>query len=319
LNSTELKEFINREARELGFSKVGFAKAEFVGNSVEDLFDKWISDGHHGEMKYMEGNREKRLDPSLLVDGTKTIIVFAANYYNTLNAEDKDINVCQYAQGDDYHDILKGKLKTLLEKLQKINPEIKGRFFSDSAPILERYWAEKAGIGWQGKNSLIITRELGSYVFLSELLLNVELEADEPHKNFCGKCTACLDGCPTNAFKSPGVLDSNKCISYTTIEYRGEFTEEQSESIGTNIYGCDICQEVCPWNNFSKDTTINEFKPRERNLNQSIEIWENMNQEEFSSRFKKSAVKRTKFSGLSRNINAVRDNLQRLKNKSIEK
>lgn len=269
----------------------------------------WLKLNYHGEMQWMENHLEKRLDPRKLVEGCKTVICLSANYFSNNKSEKGKPHVAQYALGDDYHDILKKKLRILYEAIIATYPEAEGRYFTDTAPILERYWAEKSGIGWVGKNTLLITRNFGSYVFLSELLLNIDIEPDEPHKNYCGSCKACIEKCPTKAFPQAKLLDSKKCISYLTIEHRDEFSLEQEDMLNKNIYGCDICQEVCPWNRFAKETQINEFFPREKILEKTIEEWSSLTEDEFREIFRKSAVKRTKFSGLSRNIKAVKQNL----------
>ena len=307
--SNRLKKFIVSESERLGFDKVGFTKAEKVDAETENAFRLWLEKGYHGSMKWMENHTEKRLDPSLLVEGGKTVVCFATNYYQPVPYKKNKPYISKYALGDDYHDVLKKRLKQLYQNIQSEFPDVEGRYFTDTAPILERYWAEKSGIGWQGKNTLLLTREFGSYVFLSVMIINQELEPDRAHENFCGTCTACLDGCPTNAFVEAKVLNSTQCISYLTIEYRDAFTDEQSKQIGNNIYGCDICQEVCPWNKFVKECSVDEFKPRSENTNRSMSEWETLTEDTFRTKFTKSAVKRTKFAGLFRNISSVKKNL----------
>ena len=309
MNTSDIKSFIIQEAQALGFENVGFAKADYVGMETENKLREWLSKNYHGSMSWMENYLEKRLDPRKLVEGCKTVICFTTNYFNGIKTNTNEPHIAQYALGDDYHDVLKKKLKELYEKLTSKYPEITGRYFTDTAPILERFWAEKSGVGWVGKNTLLITRNLGSYVFLSEMLINVELEPDKSHKNYCGTCSACIDKCPTNAFVEEKFLDSNKCISYLTIEYRDELSEKETRMLEQNIYGCDICQEVCPWNKFAKQTQIDEFLPRDLILSRTIEEWSKLSEDEFREIFRKSAVKRTKFKGLTRNIHAVKKNI----------
>lgn len=301
----DIKEFIKQGALQLGFDKCGVAKLHRVAD--EHYFEDWLERGYHGTMQWMENHREKRLDPSLMIEDAKVIVVFATNYYQQV--ESTNYNISRYALGDDYHVTIKNKLRTLYEQLTNKYPLVKGRYYVDTAPILERYWAQKAGIGWQGKNTNLITREFGSYVFLSEMILNVDLEVDQEHENFCGTCSRCLDDCPTQAFPKAYSLDSNRCISYLTIEHRDEFDEQQQKDIGKHIYGCDICQEVCPWNKFAKETQEASFKSRNYLLKKDAKFWQDLDQQTYQQSFKNSAVKRTKLSGLKRNINAVRKNL----------
>ena len=301
---TDIKEFIKKEAAKLGFVKTGFAKADRVSQS--DKFQEWLDRDYHGTMKWMENHREKRSDPRLLVENCKTVIVLAANYYNPIQYG--DIRISRYVMGDDYHHILKDKLKSLLARMQSKNSEIQGRVFVDTAPILERYWAQKAGIGWQGKNTNLITRDYGSYIFLAEILINLEIEADEEHVDFCGTCSKCLDSCPTNAFPKAYQLDSTKCISYLTIEHRDEFSDEQVKQVDNHLYGCDICQEVCPWNKFAKTTVIPEFQTRLNLIEKNLDFWSNLDTKTYQETLKKSAMKRAKISGLKRNSAAIKMN-----------
>ena len=307
VSRSSIKEFIRKKAMELDFVKIGFAKCEKV--EIEDEFKAWLKKSYHAEMKWMENYEEKRLDPRLLVDNAKTMIVFAANYYNPVNNLDNTFHFARYALGSDYHEIIKQKLKHIINDLNE-KFGINGRAFVDTAPILERYWAEKSGIGWIGKNCNLITRDYGSYVFLSEIIIDYELEYDKKHDDFCGRCTKCLNSCPTDAFVDEKVLDSNKCISYLTIEKRDDFSQKESEMIGNAIYGCDICQEVCPWNKFAKETQIEEFKARDLITEKSKTDWLNLDQESYQKAFKNSAVKRAKYSGIKRNIGAASKNIK---------
>jgi epoxyqueuosine reductase len=293
-----LKNFIIYEAKKLGFDKIGFAKAEKIDPKQEVFFKNWIENNHHASMSWMKNHFEKRINPTKLVENAKTVVVFATNYYSA----QKNPLFSIYAQGTDYHDVMKKRFKNFFKVLKENYPEINGRAFTDTAPLFERYFAEKAGIGWQGKNTMLITREFGSYVFLSAMLLDIEITPDSPHENFCGKCTKCLSSCPTDAFVSPFHLDSNNCISYLTIEHRGEFSEEQKHKIHNSVFGCDICQEVCPWNKFAKETQEKKFVPRKEILELTKEKIEQLTEEEFLKIFQKNPVKRTKFDGLKRNL-----------------
>lgn len=301
--SSDLKLFITFEAKRLGFTHVGFAKADLVSDA--EHFNKWLKENYHADMAWMENYLEKRVDPRKLVDGCKTVVCFSTNYYNSEASDESSAKLARYALGDDYHDVLKERLKTLLATVQENFPNVSGRFFTDTAPILERYWAQQAGIGWIGKNTMLISRTHGSYTFLSELLLTAEIEPDTPHENFCGTCTNCLDGCPTSAFEKPFVLNSEKCISYQTIEQRGEISADVEKNLGNNIYGCDICQEVCPWNRFAKLTQDPRFTARESLFNKPMSYWENLTRNEYTELFRKSAAKRAKYDGIKRNIAAV--------------
>ncbi|MCB0279294.1 MAG: tRNA epoxyqueuosine(34) reductase QueG [Calditrichaeota bacterium] len=301
---SEIKEFIKNEAKRLGFVKTGFARPDMVDQSI--AFQNWLDKNYHEDMKWMENHIEKRLDPRKLMDDCKTIIVFAANYHNQVNYS--DVKISRYVLGDDYHIVLKKKLRKLLEAIQQKFPQIEGRFFTDTAPILERYWAQKSGIGWQGKNTNLITRDYGSYIFLAEMLINIELEADQEHADFCGSCAKCLDSCPTNAFVDAYQLNSNKCISYLTIEKRADFSPEESKLIDNNLYGCDICQEVCPWNKFARETEIEEFKNRLHLINKNLDFWSSIDEKTYQQTLKNSAMKRTKLTGIKRNSRAIKSN-----------
>jgi epoxyqueuosine reductase len=305
VSQSVIKEFITKKAMELDFVKVGFAKCEKV--EVESEFKNWINNSYHAEMKWMENYSEKRMDPSLLLDNAKTMVVFATNYYNKNNKIADEFSFARYALGTDYHELIKNKLNGILNELKE-KYQINGRAFVDTAPILERYWAEKSGIGWIGKNCNLITRDYGSFVFLSEIIIDYDLNPDQKHKNFCGTCDKCIKSCPTDAFVKENVLDSKKCISYITIEKREEFTETESKMIGNNIYGCDICQDVCPWNRFAKETQITEFQARESIIEKSAKDWLEIDIETYQDTFRKSAVKRAKYSGLKRNILASAKN-----------
>lgn len=294
---------------ELGFSKIGIASLKRPVPA--ELLTSWLNQNYQADMAWMEENQEKRLDPTLLMDGAKSILSVVVNYYNPpetpFSKEGDSARFSRYVWGKDYHLVLKERLHQLLEKIQSLMPQAEGRVFVDTGPVMEKYWARQAGIGWIGKNGNLITKEYGSWVFLGEILLNIELEPDQPHPDHCGTCTKCLQACPTGAIVEPGVVDSRKCISYWTIEHRGEtFPEKIRENLNGWVYGCDICQEVCPWNiRFSRETTVDEFRTRDKVFSQPLEVMKDWSQEEYRHLFSKSAIKRVKYSGLLRNLRMI--------------
>ncbi|MBL7995368.1 tRNA epoxyqueuosine(34) reductase QueG [bacterium] len=304
MNKAELTYWIKSKSLEIGFDKVGIAKADKVAS--ESLLERWLSTGFHGTMKWMGSYFDKRTDPRKLFPGARSVVSVALNYYtpNSIPDDPSIGKISRYAWGDDYHDIMKEKLRQLLYEIQSICPEAEGKCCVDTSPMMDKYWATQAGIGWQGKHTNVITKEIGSWVFLGEIILNMDLDYDEPISDFCGTCNRCIEACPTQAITQPYVVDSKKCISYLTIEYRGETFPKQVEAKFHNwIYGCDICQDVCPWNiKFAKTASIAQFFPREENVNRNLREWESLNEEEFRRRFKKSSVKRTKYTGFMRNV-----------------
>jgi epoxyqueuosine reductase len=294
--------FIKAKASELGFSFCGIAKAEFLSEEASRL-EQWLNKGYHGAMQYMENHFDKRLDPSLLVPGAKSVVSLLYNYYpqKDLNRE-SELKIAKYAFGEDYHFVIKEKLKTFLTDIQKEVGEVHGRAFVDSAPVMERVWAKRSGIGWIGKNSLLINKQQGSFFFLAELIIDLELVSDGPAKDYCGTCTACMDACPTDAISEPYVVDGSKCISYFTIELKEQIPSEVKGKFQNWIFGCDICQDVCPWNRFSKAHSEERFKPNTALGGMSKNDWVELTEEVFTNVFKNSAVNRTKFEGLKRNI-----------------
>lgn len=285
-----------------GFEYCGIAKAGFLEEEARNL-ENWLNKNYHGEMAYMANHFDKRLDPTLLVPGAKSVVSLIYNYYPAEKLpEENNYKIAKYAYGTDYHFVIKDKLKTLLEELRQEIGEINGRIFVDSAPVMERQWAAVSGIGWRGKNSLLINKNMGSFFFLAELIIDLELEPDGPAKDYCGTCTRCLDACPTNAILSPGVLDGSKCISYLTIELKNEIPSSFKGRTEDWIFGCDICQDVCPWNRFSKPTNEAKFQPHDDLKEMNKEEWHELTKEVFNKVFKNSAVKRTKFEGLKRNV-----------------
>ncbi|MGB5238825.1 MAG: tRNA epoxyqueuosine(34) reductase QueG, partial [Flavobacteriaceae bacterium] len=256
----------------------------------------------HGEMQYMENHFDKRLDPRKLVPGAKSVVSLLYNYFPSESQIEDSYKISKYAYGVDYHFVIKDKLKELLSKLQDEIGEVHGRAFVDSAPVLEKAWAAKSGLGWIGKHSNLLTQQLGSFYFLAEVILDLELEADTPVTDHCGECTACIDACPTEAIVQPYMVDGSKCISYFTIELKNEIPSEYKGQFDDWAFGCDVCQDVCPWNRFSKSHSEPLFNPHPSLLSMSKKEWEEISNEVFNKVFKKSAVKRTKYAGLKGNI-----------------
>ena len=298
--------FIKEQAKRLGFLECGIAKADFLEEEAPRL-EKWLQNGHHGEMHYMENHFDKRLDPRLLVDGAKSVISLSYNYFPSEVQQEGSYKISKYAYGQDYHHIIKDKLRELLQLINDEIGEVSGRCFVDSAPVLERAWATKSGLGWNGKHSLLIQKQQGSFFFLAELIIDLELEYDVPFKtDHCGSCTRCIDACPTQAILPNNTVDGSKCISYLTIELKDAIPTGFEGQLQDWMFGCDVCQDVCPWNRFSKPHEESLFAPQESLLDMTKRDWQELTQETFSKVFKKSAVKRTKFSGLTRNINFLK-------------
>lgn len=303
MNTSQHTQLIRDEAYRMGFDFIGFAKAEKMEEEAYRL-EKWLNQGLHGQMHYMENHFEKRIDPRKLVEGSKSVITLLYNYFPDQDQEDSTApKISKYAYGKDYHFVIKHKLKDLLKFIQAEIGEVSGRCFVDSAPVLERDWAKRSGTGWIGKNTLLINPKQGSYFFLAELILDLDLVYDGPMKDYCGTCTRCIDACPTEAISPEGyVVDGSKCISYFTIELKEAIPEAHKNQFENWAFGCDICQEVCPWNRFSKKHQEPEFEPHPDLLKMTKSDWIDLTEEVFSELFRKSAVKRTKFKGLKRNI-----------------
>ena len=297
---------IKNEAKRLGFLSCGISKADFLEEEAPRL-EQWLNKNMHGEMQYMENHFDKRLDPTKLVEDSKSVVSLLLNYFPTNEPQDKTApKISKYAYGDDYHFVIKEKLKRLLEFIYEEIGEVSGRAFVDSAPVLDKAWAAKSGLGWVGKNSNLITKDTGSFYFIAELIIDLPLNYDNPTTDHCGTCTACIDACPTKAIVDPYVVDGSKCISYFTIELKNELPSSMKGSFDNWMFGCDICQDVCPWNRFSKAHSEPLFNPKDKLLSMSKSEWEEITEELFQEIFKKSAVKRTKFSGLTRNINFLK-------------
>lgn len=294
-------------ARNLGFDYCGIAKAEFLEEEAPRL-EKWLKNQQHGKMSYMENHFDKRLDPTKLVPGARSVVSLLYNYYPEKDlAKEGENKIAKYAYGQDYHFVIKDKLKTFLSLLKEQVGDIDGRVFVDSAPVMERQWAARSGLGWVGKHTLLINKEQGSFFFLAELILDLPLEPDGPIKDYCGTCTRCVDACPTDAI-TPYQLDASKCISYLTIELKDQIPDEFSGKMENWIFGCDICQDVCPWNRFSKPHRQPAFSPHEKLEGMNRQNWQELTKEIFQEVFRKSAVKRTKMEGLMRNIRMVEKN-----------
>jgi len=298
-------EIIKAEAKRLGFMSCGISKAEFLEAEAPRL-ENWLNQNMHGEMSYMEKHFDKRLDPTKLVDGSKSVISLLLNYYPSELQTDNSYKISKYAYGTDYHFVIKEKLKHLLQFIQQEIGEVEGRAFVDSAPVLDKAWAAKSGLGWIGKNSNLLTKQVGSFYFIAELIVDLELDYDTPVTDHCGSCTACIDACPTQAIIEPYKVDGSKCISYFTIELKNELPTSYKDQFDDWMFGCDVCQDVCPWNKFSKAHSEPLFDPNPQLLNNSKKEWEELTKETFDEIFKKSAVKRTKFEGLKRNIDFLK-------------
>ncbi|MCG8330611.1 MAG: tRNA epoxyqueuosine(34) reductase QueG [Chitinophagales bacterium] len=299
---------IYQEAQRLGFSFIGFAKAEKMDEETR-LLEEWLNKGRHGKMAYMANHFEKRTDPTKLVPGAKSVISLMYNYYTPETQEDGEApKIARYAYGKDYHFIVKDKLRTLFNFIEEEIGAISGRYFVDSAPVLERDWARRSGIGWLGKNTMLIHPKAGSYFFLAELIIDLELAYTHPIKDYCGTCRRCIEACPTDAISDEGYwMDGSKCISYFTIELKDAIPDDYKGKFSNWMFGCDICQEVCPWNRFSKPHQEPGFEAHPDLLKMTKKEWENLSVETFQKVFQKSAVKRTKYSGLMRNITFLKD------------
>lgn len=300
-------QLIKQKARELGFDYCGVSKAEFLEQEAPRL-EQWLNRQMHGQMAYMANHFDKRLDPRLLVDGAKSVVSVLLNYYpeKELSAEPGDYKISKYAYGRDYHFVLKDKLAELIEFVRAEIGEVGGRAFVDSAPVMDKAWAARSGLGWVGKHSNLLNREMGSFFFIGELILDLELEPDGPVKDYCGTCTRCMDACPTDAIPAPYVVDGSRCISYFTIELKEQIPEDVRGKFENWIFGCDICQDVCPWNRFAKPHQELDFQPSAQLKDMKNPDWEEITEEVFKVLFKESAVKRTKLAGLRRNIGFLR-------------
>jgi epoxyqueuosine reductase len=299
---------IKQKAQQLGFFYCGISKAEFLEEEAPRL-EAWLKQERHGKMSYMENHFDKRLDPRLLVDGAKSVISLLLNYYTEEKQTDLTApKISKYAYGEDYHDVIKEKLRQLMQFIESEIGEVSGRVFVDSAPVMDKAWAKKSGLGWIGKNSNLINPKSGSFFFIAELIIDLELEADGPIKDYCGTCTRCIDACPTDAIIEPYMVDGSKCISYLTIELKDALLPPEFRGkMDSWAFGCDICQDVCPWNRFSLIHNEPRFSPSKNLLQLSKSDWKDLSEEVFNELFKLSAVKRTKYNGFKRNIDFLSD------------
>jgi epoxyqueuosine reductase len=306
-NRSVYSSIIKNEAQKLGFMFCGISKAGFLEQEAPRL-ETWLNNRMHGEMQYMENHFDKRLDPRLLVDGARSVISLALNYYTEQQQADPlGPKISKYAYGADYHTVIKEKLRQLLAAINDQVGEVHGRAFVDSAPVLDKAWAKKAGLGWIGKNTNLINKKTGSFFFLAELIVDIELKYDiEPTADHCGTCTRCIDACPTDAIVAPYVVDGSRCISYLTIELKNEIPQEFKGKMDDWMFGCDVCQDVCPWNKFSVLNNEPAFAPHPDLLGLNKNDWEDITADIFQKVFKNSAVKRTKYSGLKRNISFLK-------------
>ncbi len=298
-------QLIKAEAKRLGFLSCGISKAGFLEEEAPRL-ENWLNMNRNGQMAYMENHFDKRLNPTLLVDDAKSVVSLLLNYYPSEFQNTDSYKISKYAYGEDYHFVIKDKLKELLHFIQTEIGEVSGRAFVDSAPVLDKAWAAKSGLGWIGKNANLITQKIGSFYFIAELIIDLELEYDYATTDHCGSCTACIDACPTEAIVAPYVVDGSKCISYFTIELKDNLPQEMKGKFEDWAFGCDVCQDVCPWNRFAKPTTEKAFSPNQEILEYTKKDWEEITQETFNKVFKNSAVKRTKLEGFKRNIDFIK-------------
>ena len=301
-NKEKYTQLIKAEAQRLGFLSCGISKAGFLEEEAPRL-ENWLNNQMNGQMSYMENHFDKRLNPTLLVDGAKSVISLLLNYFPSELQNEDSYKISKYAYGQDYHHVIKEKLKELLHFIQTEIGEVSGRAFVDSAPVLDKAWAAKSGLGWMGKNSNLITQKVGSFYFIAELIIDLELEYDSPTTDHCGSCTACIDSCPTEAIVAPYVVDGSKCISYFTIELKDNLPQDMKGKFNDWMFGCDVCQDVCPWNRFSKPHNEPLFQTTPEILSYSKSDWEEITKDTFQKVFKNSALKRTKYEGLLRNIN----------------
>lgn len=297
---------IKTEAKRLGFLSCGISEAGFLEEEAPRL-EQWLNANMHGSMQYMENHFDKRLNPTLLVEGAKSVVSLLFNYYPEQVQTEGAYKISKYAYGEDYHYVVKDKLKELIHFIEEHIGAVEGRAFVDSAPILDKAWAAKSGLGWIGKNSNLISKQVGSFFFIAELIIDLELESDGATTDHCGKCTRCIDACPTGAIERAYIVNGSKCISYFTIELKDDIPKEFSGMFDNWMYGCDVCQDVCPWNRFSTPHKEPRFTPKEELMNFSNREWEELTNEVFNDIFKKSAVKRTKYTGLVRNIKFLKE------------
>lgn len=305
MNKSELTALIKEEAYRLGFAHCGISKADYLEEDAPHL-EQWLKKGMHGTMGYMERNFDKRLDPRKLVHGAKSVISLLYNYYPAEKQNPGIPKISKYAYGRDYHFVIKEKLFLLFNFIREKAGNVSGRVFTDSAPVLDRAWAKKSGLGWIGKNANLIHPKAGSFFFIAELILDLELDTDAPVKDYCGSCTRCMDACPTDAIVQPRVVDGSKCISYFTIELRDNIPQSFKNKFENWMFGCDICQDVCPWNRFAKPIDTDELKPIKEIMTMTSGDWEEITEEVFKNIFKESPLSRAGFEGMKRNLQFIK-------------
>ena len=305
-NKEKYTQLIKAESKRLGFLSCGISKAGFLEEEAPRL-ESWLNKNQHGQMAYMENHFDKRLNPTLLVEDSKSVISLLLNYYPSEQQNKESYKISKYAYGQDYHFVIKEKLTELLSTIQTEIGDVSGRAFVDSAPVLDKAWAAKSGLGWIGKNSNLITQKTGSFYFIAELIVDLELDYDYATTDHCGTCTACIDACPTEAIVSPYVVDGSKCISYFTIELKDNLPQEMKGKFNDWMFGCDVCQDVCPWNRFSKPHNEPLFNPNPELLTFTKKDWQEITEDTFKKVFANSAVKRTKLTGLQRNIKFLKE------------
>lgn len=308
-NPSKYTAWVKAEAERLGFMQCGISRAEFLEQEAPRLYN-WLQESMHGQMHYMQNHFDMRLDPRLLVPGAKSVVSLALNYFPEQKQVEQSYKISKYAYAEDYHFVIKDKLKEFLCSLRDTIGDVQGRVFVDSAPVLDKAWAAKSGLGWIGKNSNLINKKSGSFFFLAELIIDLELEYDGIVSDHCGTCTRCIDACPTNAIEQPYIVNGSKCISYLTIELKDSISKQFSNQLEDWIFGCDICQDVCPWNRFSISHSEPRFVPNNQVLSYSKRQWEELTEDTFNEIFKKSALKRSKFSGLLRNMEFLNTGLK---------
>jgi epoxyqueuosine reductase len=296
--------FVKSTATELGFDFCGISKADFLSEEAPRL-EKWLKENMQGEMAYMQNHFDKRLDPRLLVEGAKSVISLLFNYYPEKEQTTEAPKISKYAYGNDYHEVIKKKLHEFSFRIREKLGDLNIKVCVDSAPVMDKAWAKKSGLGWMGKNSNLISKGNGSFFFIAELIIDIELNYDHPIKDYCGRCTRCLDACPTGAIVEPYVVDGSKCISYFTIELKNEIDQSMKGKFDNWMFGCDVCQDVCPWNRFSSPNNETEFKPLQQILDMSYEDWQNLEEEAFKKIFHLSPLKRSKYKGIMRNLKFI--------------
>lgn len=304
-NKEKYTSLIKQEAQRFGFIACGISKAGFLEEEAPRL-EQWLNSQKHGQMSFMEDHFDKRLNPTLLMDGAKSVVSLLVNYYPPETQVEGTYKISKYAYGKDYHNVILKKLRKLLRSIKTEIGEVSGRAFIDIAPIMDKAWAAKSGLGWIGKNSNLITQKVGSFYFIAELILDLELEYDNPTTDHCGSCTACIDACPTQAIIQPYLVDGSKCISYYTIELKDNLPQEMKGKFDDWAFGCDVCQDVCPWNRFSKPHSEPLFNPYPELLSYTKKDWEEITEEVFKGIFTNSPLKRTQFEGIKRNINFLK-------------